>query len=81
MGRKRKYCSAQPYLDYIGVSERERKMKKNEYICDLCKGVFKKAWTDKEAEAEYRKMFKTECIANIGRAIVCDDCYKHIRAG
>ena len=25
MGSKRKYCSAQPYLDYIGVSERERK--------------------------------------------------------
>ena len=24
MGR-RKYCSAQPYLDYIGVSDRERK--------------------------------------------------------
>ncbi|MBA7702802.1 hypothetical protein ES703_111576 [subsurface metagenome] len=25
MGRRRKYCSAQPYLDHIGVSERERK--------------------------------------------------------
>lgn len=25
MSRRRKYCSAQPYLDYIGVSERERK--------------------------------------------------------
>ena len=23
--RTRKYCSAQPYLDYIGVPERERK--------------------------------------------------------
>jgi len=25
MGRRRKYCSYQPYLDYIGVSERERR--------------------------------------------------------
>ena len=25
MGRQRKYCSYQPYLDYIGFSERERR--------------------------------------------------------
>ena len=30
MGRKRKYCSAQPYLDYIGVTDRERKEWANE---------------------------------------------------
>jgi len=39
MGR-RKHCSAQPYLDYIGVSEKERKemnesMEKEELLAGL----------------------------------------------
>jgi len=39
MSRRRKYCSAQPYLDYIGVSERERKewnKEKEELECATC---------------------------------------------
>lgn len=53
-------------------------MKKNEYKCELCKGVFKKAWTDKEAEMEYRENFEIEYLADVERATICDDCYKHI---
>jgi hypothetical protein len=34
MSRKRKYCSAQPYLDYIGVPEKERRKLK---YSDNCK--------------------------------------------
>jgi hypothetical protein len=35
MSRKRKYCSAQPYLDYIGVSERERKEWRREKMKEI----------------------------------------------
>ena len=54
-------------------------MKENEYKCELCKGVFTKAWADEEAEVEYRKNFETEYLANVERETVCDDCYKTIR--
>ena len=55
-------------------------MKKNEYKCESCKGVFKKTWTDKEAAIEYRENFKTEYLANVETATVCDDRYKHMRS-
>lgn len=38
MGRRRKYCSAQPYLDYIGVPEKERKKghEEEKLECAVC---------------------------------------------
>ena len=46
----------------------------NEYRCAVCKGVFEKAWTDEEADAERISNFpdvpKEEC------ATICDDCYQ-----
>lgn len=51
-------------------------MKKNEYKCDLCKGVFKKGWSDKESFAEMRRDFGN--LPKEEQAIVCDDCYKKI---
>ena len=35
VGRHRKFCSAQPYLDYIGVSGRERKEWAEEKMIEL----------------------------------------------
>ncbi len=40
MGRNRKYCSAQPYLDYIGVSEKERRMNKDYIMQGMSKIYF-----------------------------------------
>lgn len=48
-------------------------MKENEYKCELCKGVFKKTWTDKEALREMKDNFGK--VPKKDRAIVCDDCY------
>lgn len=40
MSRRRKHCSAQPYLDYIGVSEKERKeWNKEEELRSKCCGA------------------------------------------
>lgn len=55
-------------------------MKRDEYKCEMCKGVFTKAWTDAEAAIEYKENFKTECLANVETATVCDNCYKHMRS-
>lgn len=51
-------------------------MKKNEYKCDSCKGVFEKAWSDEEALAEMERDFPS--LPEEERAVVCDDCYKKI---
>ncbi len=53
-------------------------MKKNEYKCETCKGVFLKGWTDEEADMEYRQNFEAEYLANVETEIICDDCYKKI---
>ena len=55
-------------------------MKKDEYKCELCKGVFEKEWSDEEADIEYRENFETECLTDVEKAIVCDTCYKAIRS-
>lgn len=48
-------------------------MKKNEYKCELCKGVFKKGWSDKEMLVEMERDFPN--LPEEERAVVCDDCY------
>lgn len=49
-------------------------MKDNEFQCAVCGGIFEKAWSEEEAEAELKNDFpgfvKEECDT------VCDDCYK-----
>ena len=32
-------------------------MKKNEFQCDMCNGIFEKAWSDEEAEEESKALF------------------------
>ena len=52
-------------------------MKKNEYKCGACGGVFEKGWSDEEAQAEADAAFSQESLGS-DPAIVCDDCYKTI---
>ena len=47
----------------------------NEYKCENCNGVFKKGWTDEEAEKESLETFG---ITKDQGAVVCDDCYNEI---
>lgn len=51
-------------------------IKKNEFKCAVCKGVFVKEGTDEELEEQLKKEFpgftKEECDR------VCDDCYKEM---
>ncbi len=49
-------------------------MKKNEFQCEECKGIFVKAWTDKEAREE-AKQWGDE-LKKQGEATICEDCYK-----
>ena len=47
----------------------------NTYTCASCGEMFKKGWSDEEAEAEYGKVFAEAKAASKERAVVCDDCY------
>lgn len=49
-------------------------MKKNEYKCAICGGVFEKGWDDEEALAELNDNFPNVEIEDCD--VVCDDCYK-----
>ena len=49
-------------------------MKKNEYKCCNCKGIFTKGWTDEEALEEYKEAYNDKELKR-PMAVVCDDCY------
>lgn len=51
-------------------------MKKNEYQCSLCHGIFVKGKSDKEAMEEYNFYFPFSTADE--RCIVCDDCFNKI---
>ena len=51
-------------------------MKENEYQCEICKGIFKKGWSDEEAKQEALDIWGE--IPNEERGLVCDDCFKKI---
>lgn len=48
-------------------------MKKNEYKCSACGGIFGKGWTDEEAEKEIKDIWGE--IPKQERAVICDDCF------
>lgn len=50
-------------------------MKKNEYRCEMCGGIFEKGWTDEEALEEYKNIFGEEATIANDNYVVCDDCY------
>jgi len=52
----------------------KKKMKKNEYQCEHCKGIFIYGWSDKEAKKEAEDLWGDDIGEN--PAIVCDDCFK-----
>ena len=49
-------------------------LRKNEYECAVCRGVFEKGWSDEEALEEKTELFGAvpaeEC------SVVCDDCFE-----
>jgi len=52
----------------------KKKLKKDEYRCEVCGGVFQKGRSDEEAIAEKEKLFSDVPLEDCG--IVCDDCFK-----
>ena len=52
-------------------------MKKNEYKCAMCGGIFLKGWSDEEAieEAKGIGMSLEEMTDD---ALVCEDCYNFL---
>ena len=51
------------------------KIKKNEFICDVCKKIYIKAWSDKEALREAKAIWQDEII-DTQVATICDDCFQ-----
>jgi hypothetical protein len=54
-----------------------KKLKKNEYRCFICKEVFDKGWSDKEALEEFNTDFPTIPLEET--EVICDFCYKMIK--
>ncbi len=52
-------------------------LKPNEYQCALCKHIYTKAMSDKEAMAETR--FYWPGVDQQDCGVVCDDCWQKIR--
>ncbi len=46
------------------------------YRCELCRGIFRKGWTDEDCITERIQNFGTQDIDD--DAIVCDDCFQKI---
>jgi len=51
-------------------------LKKNEYKCVVCKGIFLKARTDEEAMKESKELYGEHPKEEL--CIVCDNCFKKI---
>lgn len=50
------------------------KIKKNQFQCSACGGIFDKGWSDKDALHEFRESYPTMPMEEA--AIICDDCFK-----
>jgi hypothetical protein len=55
---------------------KKRKIKKNEYQCEICKGIFEKGWSDEEAKAEFYENNPTIPIEESG--LICEPCFQLI---
>ena len=52
-------------------------MKKNEYQCAKCRGIYEKGWTDEEALEEQESIFGK--IPEQEKAVICDDCFNEMK--
>jgi len=50
-------------------------LKKNEFRCASCNGIFIKGLTDEEAKEQYKKEFPNIPFESYAQELVCDDCY------
>lgn len=57
-----------------------KKVKPDEYKCDICGGIFKQVMTDAEAIEQFHREFKDVPVAPENLAVVCDECYKKLRS-
>jgi len=51
----------------------KQQLKKNEFKCDRCGGIFEKGWSDEEADKEAKQWGK---LSDKEKSTICDDCYK-----
>jgi hypothetical protein len=54
----------------------KERLKKNEYRCAVCGGVFTKGWSEEEAVAEMQRDFPDYDLEQCD--VVCDGCYREI---
>lgn len=54
----------------------KEQLKKGEFRCAICGGVFTKGWSEEEAIAEMKRDFPNFDLEQCD--VVCDDCYRDI---
>ena len=54
---------------------KKQKLKKTEYECAACHGIFEKGWSDEEAAEEFHDYFPDLPIDD-ETALICDPCYE-----
>lgn len=59
-----------------GVPKRLLVVGPGQFVCEICIGVFDKAWSDDEAAAELSEKFNGATPSESG--VVCDDCYRQM---
>lgn len=65
-------------LLYYFVKIMENNLKPNEYICEICRGIFEKGWSEEEAIEEQRRKFNEE--PKDDDVILCENCYRALMA-
>lgn len=61
------------------MTKKGERVKDNEFRCEMCKGVFKKGWSDEDAEKEAGQIFgKPVSEWNGGGVLLCDDCFEMV---
>jgi nitrate/TMAO reductase-like tetraheme cytochrome c subunit len=58
--------------------KKTRQLKKNQYECEACHGIFEKGWSDEEAKDEFAELFPDVALQDTG--LVCEACHIKISA-
>ena len=51
------------------------KIKKDEFQCEVCEKIYKKGWSDEEANKEADALWTKEERA-LPQSVICDDCFQ-----